>query len=444
MDKNLKRVVDKGQGTQGPLCWYFVKINLFIALLLFILIPVQAQAQRLTMTIQENENYDKRNSLQIICSIKNNTTTDLKILKWNTPWDGDTCKSYKLEKAQERVSYDGATSKYLAPTEKHYLTIPAGKSKKVMSRVSDFHNIESGTYNLSYDGVIADVRNVNDDLPTSWSMFKNESIKSNNIQVKVYNDLSNANTFISAIDEHIRKKFANTIKIYGNLRIAGIYNNKDIEDTIIAHNRLILALEQRLKEFESYDKNLKNDKNSKLSGSYPVFFGRPDSETPIRRNEATYKKVKKVILATYNALKNEKITYFFLPDVGYGTNLSVALTWKRTDKNRPIIIGLRSLYKKAPIVSIDSKMGILMHELTHATTPTEDFKIGVASNGDPILAYGMDNCKKLAKRKKTGGYYASLNADNYEYFLETTEIYNYTKIYRELYDKKIKEKPWSF
>ena len=76
----------------------------------------------------------------------------------------------------------------------------------------------------------------------------------------------------------------------------------------------------------------------------------------------------------------------------------------RSDKSFAIVLGIP--FFKAPHSGFNSKMGIMIHEMSH-------FYLSGATN-DP--AYGVSESEKLAKENPIA---AQKNADNYEYYVES-------------------------
>ena len=69
---------------------------------------------------------------------------------------------------------------------------------------------------------------------------------------------------------------------------------------------------------------------------------------------------------------------------------------------------LCNLYSIAdPLIGYDTKLGIIIHELSHAVARRDD------------IVYGQSNCKQLAMKDPKA---ARNNADNYEYFVESGTI----------------------
>ena len=100
-------------------------------------------------------------------------------------------------------------------------------------------------------------------------------------------------------------------------------------------------------------------------------------------------------------LKDEKIVYVF--GGKHCDKDTFAYTFHDTRK-----IFLCESYEKAKKLSgLDTKLGILTHELSHALAKTDD------------KVYGISACKKLAKKAPRK---AARNADNYEYFVETMDV----------------------
>ena len=64
--------------------------------------------------------------------------------------------------------------------------------------------------------------------------------------------------------------------------------------------------------------------------------------------------------------------------------------------------------------SLYSKVGVIVHELSHALAGTVDIQLG-----EGVSVYGVENCKKLAKENPQ---LAVQNADKPEYFVESCGI----------------------
>ena len=75
----------------------------------------------------------------------------------------------------------------------------------------------------------------------------------------------------------------------------------------------------------------------------------------------------------------------------------------------PEEISLCGLYYKAPMKGKNSKMGIIVHEMSHAAAGTDDIVI------DRKKQYGHKKCLRLAKDNQIK---ARMNADNFEYYSE--------------------------
>lgn len=129
---------------------------------------------------------------------------------------------------------------------------------------------------------------------------------------------------------------------------------------------------------------------SDMSGNpshYVKWFGVSPTSTPWSGTFSTVKK----------AMEQEQFGLYFKPlDCKRGV---FAYTYVNSH-----IIYLCGGYVDAQAYGYDSKFGTLVHEMTHAVVGTKD------------LAYGVDNCLYLAK---TNPSQAVMNADNYEYFVET-------------------------
>ena len=124
-------------------------------------------------------------------------------------------------------------------------------------------------------------------------------------------------------------------------------------------------------------------------------------ETWFGVNPVHHADVVKKLQRMTDVLKVEKITYKYRFSGRYCKNTFV-YTYNYSRK-----IWLCKLYMKAKATGVDSKMGILTHELSHAIAGTDD------------KAYGFNQCKKLARKAPN---VAIINADNFEYFVETLHL----------------------
>ncbi len=415
MKKTQKMDTTKRPGTQGLLWGLFVKINLFIALLLLILIPIQVQAQVLTAYFQANKQYDlsdytEQVNIIVTFKLKNNTKTDLKVLRWDTPFDTFCCGNLILKKNGKRLLYDGAFVKS-GDNEKDYVLIPAGKTFAKKVKLSNFYFTDPGKYELSYDGVLLDIVKANEP-----QIGKRKNFNSVKIETKpVFFEITDVNkvmktkklTTLGMVARKSSKTQNQTLKDFPEPIILGNATEKEKQDTKEAHYTLIKYLKYRIDELNKYGKK---------TSYYAMLFG-GDEQRYEYENSLCLQKVKKTINVIYSKLKKEQIIYYFTKDLNEN---KFAYTYKKTTR-----VYLCNQFRKASIVGTDSKTGTLMHELTHALASLNDEKVYVfeeeARKGENTgfqTAYGVENCKRLATRPAP--IQTALNSDSYQYFIEFT------------------------
>jgi Lysine-specific metallo-endopeptidase len=95
----------------------------------------------------------------------------------------------------------------------------------------------------------------------------------------------------------------------------------------------------------------------------------------------------------------------FLCAVKTDVKIGDVYAYVRPDKSFVIVLG--SFFFSAPESGFSSKLGILVHEMTHFTL--------AGATKDPKI-YGIDEAKKLAKSSPAS---AQQNAENFEYFVES-------------------------
>lgn len=114
--------------------------------------------------------------------------------------------------------------------------------------------------------------------------------------------------------------------------------------------------------------------------------------------------VKRTLQGMKNALERDTITYVF--NDPRCTPATYLFTHKSTRK-----IWLCNMYDKMPsILGVNTKLGGIVHELSHAVMSTDDHMPG------------RQNCLNLAKKYPEK---AINNADNYAFFVQTINIFNY-------------------
>ena len=176
-------------------------------------------------------------------------------------------------------------------------------------------------------------------------------------------------------------------------KLVGHYpNSSDREETTKAYKLAYSAIEGSIPRTTG-DRRL-----------YRTWFGVPYN-SKVQSNYATMK----------SAMENTEFTLHACPtkeeneDTPEGSYFGFAYTPEPPSYSITPIIYLGDLYFKARQQGGDSKMGVIVHEMSHAAAGTHDVTI----DGDEV--YGSGECRDLAKNHPE---MARDNADNYEYFSE--------------------------
>jgi len=136
---------------------------------------------------------------------------------------------------------------------------------------------------------------------------------------------------------------------------------------------------------------------------YQMVFGDYD-ETRYQTVQGVYDKVEEV-------MRREKLVYIYKErdEATYGYTTKGSRT-----------IYLCQAYVRAALTGEDSKMGTLLHELTHAAAYTDDVYYD-----DKRKCYGRTCCRNMAKTHPDS---AVKNADSYEFFLESKFLNRMTEV----------------
>jgi hypothetical protein len=98
-------------------------------------------------------------SIPLTFKLTNVSDKALKILNWNTPFEGWFNRYLKVTKEGQRVNYQGPMVKRFRPEESDYSALAAGQSKQATVNLAEGYEMTtSGTYLLSYSGNLQDVK----------------------------------------------------------------------------------------------------------------------------------------------------------------------------------------------------------------------------------------------------------------------------------------------
>lgn len=332
-------------------------------------------------------NFNSNENVIVDFEIKNNTGKDLFVLIWNTPLEGLVSDSVKIiGKRNKKIEYDGIMIKRGEPTFEDFILIRNGESKKQkvnLSEAYDLSNQDEYTLELNPENLVI--------LPTSTNINKGFIALEKFISTfdKVSNKVSsfkiNENTGkkltigqLNRIDSK-KKEDENDI----GFTTSGLKDPKFVGGTDSQRAKAKTAHSNGYAYVKKSLEILDND------APYKTWFGE-HTTTRFNKVKSTYKKIKDRMEAT-------DFTYNFNgsscgPSVYAYTTKGGSTIW------------LCTKFDAAPETGLDSKAGTIVHEHSHASADTDDFK------------YGVKDAKQLAKDDPDK---AIKNADNFEYYSET-------------------------
>jgi peptidyl-Lys metalloendopeptidase len=310
----------------------------------------------------------QNNNGTLTLSLTNSSNSDVKILKWNTPFEKTlSADIFHVEYKNKIIAYIGRRMKRSKPTTNDYITLQAGESRVIDIDLSAYYNMqEQGTYTVSYKGYLAFKSLVNHKSSKQFTTTPN---------IKIYYTP--------------KKEKASLRKIIG--RFIGCSHNESIILNQAHDNAIVLAKESS-DTINASSANISADR-------YHTWFGSKDSQ-----RHAT---VKTHLNNIYQALNTERISF----DCTCNES-SFAYVYD----TQPYTIYVCNGFWSASALGIDSQAGTLVHEMAH-------FNI-IANTEDH--AYGQNDAKILAISNPNDAIY---NSDNHEYFTENLPILSMDNIY---------------
>lgn len=314
----------------------------------------------------------------VICkvTIMNSFNQDYYLLKRNTPLEGlrsSVLFSVVSNTKNKPVQYEGLLFKRAAPTLEEYLRVPARSSLSASVDLTLAYNIqEADTYSIQLK---MDLQYFEAGLgqPTNTS---SQTVSSNISQFSTTGNKPPKLTIAQTLLKNMSQDFESTSEVNGAIT-PSFSGTGTSRDQTTAKTAFATAYSAVYKSYQSVTSDLR---------SYQTWFG------------PTYYSnyVMGIYLSVYEAMGNTRFTlYFHGPECDKGV---FAYTFFRST-----YLYLCDGYFAAPTTGSDSKVGTLVHELTHAVGETEDYEYGEAA------------CQNLALNDPQR---AIMNADNYEYFTE--------------------------
>ena len=300
--------------------------------------------------------YSGSEPLQLTITYTNQTSAQIRMLKWNTALEGRINHDFLLlTGADGIVPYTGRVYKRGTPTAADFETLQPGKSRSASVLISDGYRVANqGAYSVNYMSLA----------------------------------VSGGGSFKSAVGSPALDFFLLSDAPQVTQALPPGFSSCSVS----RQNNLNTALNDAENIAEMARDDLRNTPTGSRPGAarYVEWFGGYD---PGRWNT-----VQQHFDKIAGAINNQTIDFdCSCTDPFFAYVLA----------NAPYEIYLCSAFWSAPAIGTDSKAGTLIHELSHFTV--------VADTND--FAYGQQDARNLANNNPG---LATNNADNHEYFAENT------------------------
>lgn len=349
------------------------------------------------VTIKARHLYRLGSPLKITVTLKNLTGKDYYILLRNTAFDSIHSDCFTITCDKQAVEYDSLKVKWAELSEKSFCLLPAGQKKSVtISLAERYLFTHGGKTTLWYHPRLVYTQHLED--------FKQEMRTTElSVIVKNFHILEGRNIYPTKglhaqfrqkneLGEHIK-----TIKMYANEEYASpqiiFHEEKHPNESKNFFTNLVTEGHYAMINYLIHTINELDPKYFPTNLHYKMVFGDADN---IAKTEENYEAIRKAMQQEQIYERNddpdmEDDTYAYV----IGTNPTVYLC---------------KLYTESPLSGTDSRLGILLHELSHIYAQTDDVEI------DKVSYYGRRLCRKLAIEHPD---LAITNADSYEFFTES-------------------------
>ena len=342
----------------------------------------------LAASIECTPTYTVKGTIECRFHLKNNDKQAYSVLKWSTPLEEVISNCLTVTRNGKKLEYDGIYRKRSVPGPDQFLTVGAGQTLSSTFQLSDaFDMTKAGEYSIAVDSYLEYV--VGSAISKPDIKRKIRHLSSPGVSLQIVGRSSSKRTLgqKARFLESRKQRKQNGI-------INGTFGGEISRKTVLPPKFSPWIL-----HIFSPRKVTKNAQNNAYNG-IKSFLAAPQTkkqnvETWFGKNQLNNVVMK--LQTMKSVLEKDTITYSFYGR--YCKKSTYAYTYPNTRK-----IYLCKLYKEATDTGVNSKMGILTHELSHAIVSTDD------------KVYGFNGCKELAKKKP---HDAIDNADNFEYFVET-------------------------
>jgi len=340
----------------------FIKNSYFKRLLFISLVSIsQLQGDDiLEFQFLQTKKLNSEGSISI--SIRNSSKEEIKVLKWNTPFEESLNSDvFVIKNNNHIVPYMGKVIKRGQPQESDYIKLEPKEQRNINIKLSDYYDMsKKGNYSITYKGNISLLNSSNQKHTVITSLKKNTKV-------------------ITIPFQPTKSQKKKSQKLTADFTGCSEERKNYIND---AHTEAIAMSKESLNR-------MVNTTEYTSAERYTTWFG---LSVPIHQNQVT-----KSLQRIYDTLDREKLKF----DCETCTYNAFAYVYP----DKPYDIYLCGAFWEAEVSGTDSKAGTLIHEVSHFNK--------VADTND--YAYGQSRVKSLAK---TSPDRSIKNADSYEYFSE--------------------------
>ncbi|KAL9964384.1 hypothetical protein ACROYT_G028016 [Oculina patagonica] len=339
---------------------------------------------------------EPRRKLNANSKLKNEGQQDFSVLKWRTPLVQLTSDCLSVTRNGKKIPYDGISIKRSTPGPDQFVLVAVGQTVSSTFEVSEGYDMsKAGTYSIAVDTyieyAIGSVKGMNEPGKPGIPIKINH-LSSPSVSFQVAGRKAGHET-LGQRARALEKKQKRTV-VVGNFQKRSGSLNVPL-DPVVEGN----AAQKKLTKEDHRAAYLYIASAISDLGSSPdrvrTWFGTTSADFLIEKF-----RVMEILL------RSDTITY--VHGGGKCQYNWYAYTYKGSRK-----VYLCGLFERSLSLSrsrYDSRMGTIVHELAHALAYMDD------------IAYGISNCKQLAK---SAPHRAANNADSYCYFVDTLFPFNY-------------------
>lgn len=360
----------------GYVFWALTVIGLLLSVLPAASVS-QPENAPLEAELQVQPTLDNGKVVSMRFTLHNRTAERVKVLKWNTPFEGVAGEIFDIKRDGQPVSYYGILVKRGNPLPEDYISIEPGGTKSSDVNLAESYDFsKAGDYDIDFR-----------------SPKVSHLVREGAYMAKSMKELTAAKAApILAKKVKVKILSASEPKVARALADETVTAKKTYTDCTAEQKQMLTEADAKAAEITSLIPGCLEELASSEKEQYETWFG-SHLQTRFDKVVDNFNKLK-------NAFSGGDITY-------HCTGPECQNSWYAyVYKGDKIEVFLCPQFWKAPPFGTDSKAGVLIHEVSHEVADTDDH------------IYGTAGCKDLANTDPTK---AIDNADSHEYFSETFE-----------------------